>query len=302
MITVTSPGARTLVEDLGRPGYEHLGVPTSGAADPQSLTVANLLAGNPANTAALEVALHGPTLTFHTDTVVAYAGSPVDLLLDDAPAPNHHTLHVRAGQTLRIGGLRDGVYGYLAVHGGIDTAPVLGSRSSCTLSGLGPAPLAPGDSLPLVDTARAATVRAMHAPATRSRTVRYLPGPHADRFGTAACAQFAQTRWAISPDTSRVGIRLTGEALSAPSDSLPSLGMVTGAIQIPPNGHPIVLGPDHGTTGGYPVIGVVVAEDMPVLVQQVPGTTIRFVPVDLNRALSTEAAAPRLLDLDAISA
>jgi biotin-dependent carboxylase-like uncharacterized protein len=306
MITVVTTGARTLIEDAGRVGHEHLGVPTSGAADINSLRLANRLAGNPDTSAALEVALLGPTLTFAHDTVVAYAGADTDLHLDGATVPAFHTVAVRAGQTLSIGSLRGGVYGYLAVAGGVAATPVLGSQSTCTLSGLGPAPLNTGDTLPTGSHENHPDYLAALPRPVRAE-IRYIPGPHTEVFSEEAQAQFVRTDWSISAHTSRVGIRLDGATMDAPQESLPSLGMVTGAIQVPPNGSPIVLGPDHGTTGGYPVIGVVIPDDMCALAQQVPGNTVRFVPVTVSeddgaRTDSAAFASATMLHLPSISA
>lgn len=292
-LTVLSPGARTLMQDAGRPGYAHLGVPTSGAADLPSLRLANLLADNPAETPALEVALHGPTLHFSLDTAVAYAGAPADLFLDDRPVPAQHTIPVRAGQTLRIEALHGGVYGYLAVAGGFTVTPVLGSSSTCTLSGLGPAALSAGQSLGLNASSMGQGFRfARTTPPTTTR-IRFTPGPHGDLFGHETAARFAATTWAVSPVSSRVGVRLDGATLSAPQGSLPSMGMVLGAIQVPPTGHPIVLGPDHGTVGGYPVLGVVLAADLPHLMQHRPGTRVQFVPITHQAAEAAEVVANR---------
>lgn len=274
MITVTAPGARTLIEDLGRPEYAHLGVPTSGAADQLSHTLANRLVGNPAQAATLEVALHGPTLTFDAPLVLAYAGSDADLLLNGRLVPTHHAFPVTPGDTLTVGTLHNGVFGYLAVAGGFDADPVLGSRSACTLSGLGPTALAAGDRLRVGDTVGLVQRFGFHRPDLTEVRIRMVPGPHADLFGNDGLTKFLTTAWTISPASSRVGVRLEGPALLAPQESLPSLGMVAGAVQVPPNGQPIVLGPDHGTTGGYPVIAVVVAQDLPLFMQHRPGTKV----------------------------
>lgn len=282
MITVLSPGARTLIEDAGRPGYEHLGVPTSGAADLPALRLANLLVGNPATAPAFEVAAHGPTLRFTADAVIAYAGPDADLWLDDRLVPTRHTVRVRAGQTLSVGALRGGVYGYLAVAGTLDVPVVLGSASSCTMSGLGSPVLCAGQSLTVIAPEVAAADGFAH-PALAGTSVgasrlRVLPGPHEHLFTGDTLDGFYAARWSVSPMSSRVGVRLDGErALTVEATSLPSMGMVTGAIQVPPNGMPIVLGPDHGTVGGYPVVGVVHPDDMPTLMQRPSGAPVLFV-------------------------
>lgn len=304
MLTVLSPGARTLIQDRGRPGYEHLGVPTSGPADPRAHALAHALVDNPATDAALEVALHGPTLRFERPAVVAYAGAAADLNINGAAVPSHHTLHLSTGDILTVGALRDGVYGYLAIAGGLNSAPVLGSQSTCTLSGLGPEPVGSEDVLTW--NAPGHTVHNRAVPpslrdTSRPAAVRFTWGPHADLFTPAARLAFQTGRWLVDPRSSRVGVRLGGTPLAVPDLSLPSLGMVTGAVQVPPSGEPIVLGPDHGTTGGYPVVAVIEVADMPVLMQSRPGQGVAFIA-------QTAPAEPEpplvraLLDLDAVSA
>lgn len=299
MITVLSPGARTLVQDAGRPGYEHLGVPTSGAADFPSLRLANLLVGNHPSDAAFEIAAHGPTVRFEVDATVAYAGADVDLFLDERPVPCRHTLRVRAGQSLSVGSLRGGLYGYLAVAGSITAPTVLGSASSCTLSGLGSPALVAGVEVPLRDSSQmvedafAAPVLSTSHSATTP--LRVLPGPHPNLFGVDIMEGFFAARWAVSALSSRVGVRLDGGVpVAIPPVSLPSMGMVRGAIQIPPNGMPIVLGPDHGTVGGYPVLGVVHPDDMPTLMQRPSGSVLRFIPIATH---STTTTAPEAVVL-----
>lgn len=305
-ITVLSPGARTLIQDRGRTGYAHLGVPTAGPADPTSHALANRLVGNPEAAAAFEIALTGPTLRFTRATILAYVGAEATLHLDHTPVPAGHTLTVRAGQTLTIGTLRGGVYGYLAVAGALDVPPVLGSRATCTLSGLGPAPLTAGTHLrveaPPVDTSTG--WRATRAAAPVGAPIRYLPGPHAAAFPAETLARFQATGWHVSAHTSRVGVRLDGPRLPMPQASLPSLGMVRGAIQVPPSGQPIILGPDHGTTGGYPVLGVVHPADLATLMQRPPGHRVTFTATTHHHTTPTngEPRPATVLRLDQISA
>lgn len=301
MIEVLSPGARTLVQDAGRAGFEHLGVPTAGAADAPALALANRLVGNPAGAAGLEIALHGPTLRFTADTRIALTGSAADLRVDGAMAPVLHTVHVRAGQTVTVGTLRDGLRAYLAVSGGIAVEPVLGSRSTCTLSGLGPAPLVAGQVLPVGPAAPVSSLAVLPTTLRSDGRVRIVLGPHEDLFDAAVVESFLAGRWTVSPQSSRVGVRLDGPPLAAPQESLPSLGMVTGAIQVPPSGQPIVLGPDHGTTGGYPVIGAVVTADLPVLAQALPGSLLSFEAVTVAQARALTAGAETVVRLDQIA-
>lgn len=297
MITVLAPGAYTLVQDGGRGGHEHLGVPTSGAFDAPLLALANTLAGNASTAPGFEVALAGPTLRFDAPAQVALAGSFDAATVNGCPVPAWHTLDIPAGATLSVGPLARSLRGYVAVRGGLPVGKVLGSASSCTLSGLGPARLSVGDTFdqPALD-GRVYLASAPAAPI--SAVVRVLPGPHATLFTPAALAALTSTLWQVSPESSRVGVRLNGPAVDAPGVSLPSLGMVTGAVQVPPSGTPIVLGPDHGATGGYPVPFVVASADMSVLAQVSAGMAVRLQPV------TSAPAQPRtsVWDLAALSA
>lgn len=291
MISVLSPGARTLVQDAGRHGYEHLGVPTSGAADLPALRLANRLVANNDDTPAFEIAAHGPALRFESPAVVAYTGTETTLHLDGRPVPTHHTIRIRPGQVLTIDTLRGGVFGYLAVSGGFDVAPTLGSASSCTMSGLGPAALAAGDTIHLAAPGREVPDGFVAAPRTQRTALRLLPGPHAHLFTPEAMEQFLCAAWTVSMLSSRVGVRLDGPALAVPDTSLPSMGMVTGAVQVPPSGTPIVLGPDHGTVGGYPVIAVVHSDDMPALMQRPAGLPVAFTASGSSTATPAEATS-----------
>lgn len=262
MIEVVTPGLLTTVQDLGRRGLAHLGVPPSGAADIGSFAHANRLVGNPPEAAALEATLVGPTLLFHADALVAVAGRVVE---------------VAAGETIDVGPVLSGVRAYLAVAGGIDIAPVLGSRSTDLLTGLGPPPLAAGQLLPVgMPSSRPLPLDPRPAlPA--SATLRVVLGPRHDWFTGAALRLFLASPYTVSSSSNRIGVRLEGPALErALTDELLSEGVVTGAVQVPPSGRPILLGPDHPTTGGYPVIAVVVEDDLPLAGQLRPGTTVEF--------------------------
>lgn len=292
MIEVLRAGALTTVQDQGRPGWAHLGVPRSGALDPAALRLANRLVGNPEHAAGLEITLTGCELRFIRAVTVALTGAPVDVLVErrpsDAPPVERQPVERRpgdtgrplslpAGATLRIGPARAGVRSWLAVAGGIAVEPVLGSRATDTLSGLGPPPLRDGDRLPVgAPTGPPAPVDLTVAPAVPAGLRLALrPGPRQDWFTPAALDLLLRTAYAVSPASNRVGARLVGAALPrAVAGELPSEGLVLGAVQVPPDGQPLIFLADHPTTGGYPVIGVV--DDVTPLAQARPGTTVTF--------------------------
>ena len=276
MILVRQPGPLTTVQDLGRPGHAHLGVPLAGAVDRPALRAANRLVGNPCGAAALETTLAGPELEAEVDLVVAVTGAPCAVRVDGVPARPGAPVVVPAGSVLRLGPAEAGVRSYLAVRGGIDVPAVLGSRSTCTLSGLGPAVLRPGDRL-AVGGLRTGAVGApeLLPDVVGEPVLRVVPGPRDDAFRDVAPLTSAPYR--VSPSSDRTGLRLEGPALQRVSDAeLLSEGVVPGAVQVPPDGQPILFLANCPTTGGYPVVGVVPAEDLPHAAQARPGTRLRF--------------------------
>jgi biotin-dependent carboxylase-like uncharacterized protein len=277
MISVLKAGSLTLVEDLGRPGLAHLGVPHSGAADRPALVRANRLVGNPDAAAALEITLLGPQLRFNRDARIALTGAPMSATLDGEPFPHDQGVMVKSGQVLRTGTVHIGVRAYLAVAGGIDVPAVLGSRSTDILSGLGPAPLGDGMHLGIgqlnePDEAPRAAMAIETEP-----VLRLLPGPRDGWFVADALQTLCARPYAVLPASNRVGVRLEGPALKRSiTRELPSEGLVLGAVQVPPDGKPLVFLADHPVTGGYPVIAVVMPEDIPKVAQVRPGSRLRF--------------------------
>lgn len=270
-VLVLDPGALTTVQDLGRAGWAHLGVPRSGAVDEPALRLANRLVGNPESAACLETTLTGVVLRLAGATTIAVAGARCPVTVDGRAAPWGAGIAVPAEAEVRIGPATEGLRSYVALAGGLDLAPVLGSRATDLLSGLGPAPLRAGDRLPL---GRPGPVpHGVEAvPRPSSRTLRIVPGPRADWFTPAAVAALDGAAYEVSADSNRIGLRLTGPVIErSRDDELPSEGMVLGAVQVPPSGQPVVFLHDHPTTGGYPVIGVVVEADLPVCAQARPG-------------------------------
>ncbi|HET8682440.1 MAG TPA: biotin-dependent carboxyltransferase family protein [Micromonosporaceae bacterium] len=280
MIEVRRAGPLTTVQDLGRPGWAHLGVPRSGALDAPALRLGNRLVGNPEEEAGLEVTLTGCTLVLRVDRIVAVTGAPAQVTVDGRPVANGAAVRVPAGSVLRVGPARRGVRSYLAVAGGIAVPPVLGSRSTDTLSGLGPAPLRDGDLLPLGDpssTTDRATEGLGEGGQPGPARVRLLPGPRADWFTEEAVGMLDGASYMVGVNSNRVAARLAGPGLTrAVAGELPSEGIVLGAVQVPPDGQPLVFLADHPTTGGYPVVAVVEPADLPLLAQARPGATVTF--------------------------
>ncbi|MFG1996965.1 biotin-dependent carboxyltransferase family protein [Actinoplanes sp. NPDC048988] len=272
MITVMRAGPLTTVQDLGRPGYAHLGVPRSGALDGPALRRANAMVGNPPEAAGLETTLMGCSLRFERAARVAVTGASLQGASFQG-AFSQGVVEVPAGSVLDIGRAATGVRSYIAVAGGIDVEPVLGSRSTDTLSGLGPAKLTDGATLP-IGTAGGAAVVEGGSPANHPTELELgvWLGPRDDWYESR---ELFENPYRVSPMSNRVGCRLAGSALTrTKAGELPSEGVVLGAIQVPADGQPLIFLADHPTTGGYPVIGVV--DDVTPLAQARPGTTVRF--------------------------
>jgi biotin-dependent carboxylase-like uncharacterized protein len=267
-LEVVHPGLLTTVQDRGRPGLAHLGVPPSGAAAPGALEGGKRRGGNPPGAAALEATLDGPVLRFDHPTLVALTG---------ATSPD-----VRTVEVLEVGRCVRGARTYVSVRGGIEVEPVLGSRSTDLLTGLGPRPLRTGDVLEIGSVPGDApanpvgTVPGFGLP--DDPVLRVFAGPRDDWFTAAALETLCAEPWRVSSSSNRVGIRLEGPSLErARHDELLSEGLVTGALQVPSSGQPILLLNDHPTTGGYPVIAVVRADDLGLAGQLAPQRHVRFV-------------------------
>ncbi|WP_018656982.1 biotin-dependent carboxyltransferase family protein [Actinomadura flavalba] len=281
MIEVLRPGPLTTVQDLGRPGYAHLGVPGSGAADAGALRLAHRLVGNPEDAAALELTFGGLAVRALRGVWAVVTGAPSPVLRDGRPQGMNAPFFVPAGATVEVGTPEAGLRGYLAVRGGLVPGAVLGSRSTDLLSGLGPARVAAGDRLPVGPSAGLAPLRvdvAPVAPPAAAPVLPIVPGPRDDWFTGAALNRLVTEPYTVSADANRVGVRLEGPPLARSRDGeLPSEGMVTGALQVPPDGRPILFLTDHPTTGGYPMIAVVAASALDAAAQLRPGQHVRFV-------------------------
>lgn len=280
-IEVVRAGALTTVQDEGRFGHAHLGVGRAGALDAPSARLANRLAGNPVGAALLETTATGCAVRPSRPVRVVVGGAPCRVTVDGRPVAWGAAVHVPAGAVLDAGPAAYGLRGYLAFAGGLEPEPVLGSRSADLLSGLGPAPLSDGDVLPLGPPPRAGAPPATAVPWPGAPAELVLPvlfGPRHTWFTSAALRTLTTAAYRVSPQSNRIGLRTEGPALvRARQGELPSEGMVLGAVQVPPDGRPVVFLNDHPTTGGYPVVGVVPEPALAAAARVTPGTAVRFV-------------------------
>lgn len=271
MIEIVEPGPFASVQDGGRWGYAGLGVARSGAFDRAALRLANRLVGNVPDAAAIEVTLGGLVVRVHDAVTVAVCGA-------QCPGFDWGTATtVPAGASVRLGTPRVGLRSYLAVRGGVAAAVVLGSRSTDTLSGLGPAALRPGDRVAVGTDVSGGVSGISATPALLRRRLRIVPGPRDDWFTAMALTQLTAATWTVRAESNRIGLRLDGPRLDrARSGELASEPTLPGALQVPLDGRPILFGPDAPVTGGYPVIAVVRDDDLDAAAQLRPGDPVRF--------------------------
>ena len=308
VFTVTRPGLRSLLQDGGRRGVAGSGVPWAGPADPFSLALANRLVGNADAAGALEVTAGGPTLRCDDSVLVAVVGGVPDLRLQGQPVPTDQVFPVNAGQELTVGMVRDGFRTYVAVAGGFVGELVLGSLATDQLCGLGPGPIARGDQLwadalrpPLGDHLRSDALLRVDGDAPIS--LRVLRGPHSEWFAPGAFEALADTVFRVGEQSNRVGVRLMPQShvpkLTAPGTvrgDIDSQGNVVGVMQVPPDGIPVILLPDHATLGGYPVLAVVASADLGLLGQCGPGAKVVLVPINLNEARQAREERQRSME------
>ncbi|MHB8294896.1 MAG: 5-oxoprolinase subunit C family protein [Acidimicrobiales bacterium] len=318
MIAVDSAGPGATVQDLGRYGYQALGFSSGGAIDVIAHRWANWLVGNDPSQATVEMMLRGADLRFVHGSWVAVTGAVGPVWVDDEavhddwvgttgavesawvsdePVRGWTAFWARAGSTVRVG-IRSGVYAYLAVRGGVSTSPVMGSRSTDLTAGIGGLQgrvLRDGDEVPVGpapdpgdwhrEALRCAPASCAPAREARSRApIRVLPNPRGGRELDAARAGLVEQKFVVRPDSGRMGVRLTGERPLAVPPAVPSEGMVPGAIEVTPEGAPLVLLPARGTLGGYPVIATVILADIGRLAQRAPGAEVEFAPVTYDDA------------------
>jgi antagonist of KipI len=276
IIHVLEPGLQTTVQDLGRFGYAHLGVSASGAADALALRVGNLLVGNAENAVALEMTLVGGTFAFENAVVIALTGSDFG-----AGLPLWRAIEVSAGNVIRFGVSRSGARCYLAVRGGIDVPRVLGSASTHVLTGVGGRPLRRGDTLRIGNASSRQPRRGAAIPTFQSRRLRVTPGPQINWFSE----ELYSGTYRVTEASDRMGLRLNGPPIPSPAGHMLTEGVALGAVQIPPDGQPIILFVEHQTTGGYPKPANVISADLWRVGQLRPRDQVRFERVTMEQAL-----------------
>jgi len=297
-LEVLEPGLLTTVQDLGRYGYERYGVPVSGAMDQFALRAANLLVGNPPHAAALEITLAGPTLRATDKCLIAVTGADLSLRVNDWEMPPWMAIFVRQGWTITFGDRKSGCRAYLAVAGGIDVMPIMGSRSTYLSGGFGGVEgraLRQGDVIPV-------GVVPFHLPERAGRSfpsnlvpdysdapeIHVVLGPQDDYFTDEGMATFLSGEYQVGPTSDRMGYRLQGPEIAHKGRAdIISDGIPLGAVQVPANRQPIVMMADRQTTGGYPKIATVISADIPLLAQCLPGqSTVRFEAIGVEEAQS----------------
>ncbi|MGY3447637.1 5-oxoprolinase subunit C family protein [Bradyrhizobium sp. USDA 4473] len=315
-VKVLKPGLATTVQDLGRPGYYHIGIPLSGGMDRHALVAANLLVGNEAGAAVLEAVFMGPELEFTEDAIVAITGAELPPKLDGEPRETWTSFKVKRGQILSFDFLKQGARGYIAVAGGIDVPVVLGSRSTYALGALGGfkgRKLEAGDELPVgraaatVKDGRAVARELRGQPAGMPTELRAMPGLYWHRITEAAGTGFFSDTWKVAPEADRIGYRFKGgkplefvprePPFGAGSDpsNITDACYPYGSIQVPGGTEPIVLHRDAVSGGGYFMVGTVIAADMDLIGQLQPNTPVKFVKVDMNEALAARKSRSELL-------
>lgn len=303
-VRVLEPGLLTTVQDAGRWGYQNQGLRVQGAVDPFAYALANLLVGNPAGAAVLEVTLLGPQLRAQQDLVIAVTGGDLGPAVDGHPVPTWQSVAVPAGARIHFGPRRSGCRAYLAVAGGWDVPAVLGSRSTCLVSGwdgLAGRALRTGDELPvgapsgpLAQLAGREIVPEARPPFTEDITLRVILGPQDDAFTEAGIATLLAATYTVSRDADRMGCRLEGPPLQHRGRAdIYSEGIAWGAIQVPANGQPIILLAGRQGVGGYTKVAGVIAADLSLIAQARPGDRVRFRAVSLEEGHAALAAQRR---------
>ena len=299
MLHVIEPGFRSTVQDAGRKGWSRYGIPPSGPMDRVAYLAANALVGNSSEAATLEITLTGPHLVAARDCLIAVCGAELDIQVGALTVPTWHAVFVRNGYDIRLGTLRNGARAVLAVSGGIDVPRFLGSRSTTLNGGFGGLQgrsLQQGDQLPigerqpgdLVMQAGRSWSKKQRPVYTSTPIIRVVLGPQQDYFDDKALTLLFKHPYTISSSSNRMGFRLKGPVIQHKNNAgIVSDGIVTGSIQIPPDGQPIVMMVDHQTTGGYPKIATVIQADIPILAQCLPGTIVRFAEISLAEAYET---------------
>jgi antagonist of KipI len=303
VIEVLKPGLATTIQDRGRTGYQQYGIVVSGAMDEFSLQVANLLAGNERSTAGIEVALMGPELLILEDTAIAVCGADLTPKLDGEEIPMWKRVFVKRNQILSFGQPKNGTYAYLAIAGGIDVPPVMGSRSTymkAELGGVEGRALTKGDVLYCREKQsikREFRLSPELIPTYGSeKKARVIVGPDEKAFYQESLARFLSESYKVTSQSDRMGARLEGpELLTKHGADIISAAVLPGTIQVPSNGQPIVLLADRQTTGGYTRIATVISSDLPFVAQTLPGQTLRFQAVTVEEAQALHIEQEKLL-------
>jgi biotin-dependent carboxylase-like uncharacterized protein len=292
-LEVTAAEGLVTIQDRGRSGYAHLGVPEAGALDRPAAALANRLVGNGVDAAVLETTLLGVAVRATRAVTVAVSGARCEISVDGRPRPFAEPVSVPAGSELRIGPALVGVRSYLAVAGGFAVETVLGSRSTDTLAFVGPPVVVVGSRLP-VGVGGGPRPVDVPPPERDGGPLRLHIGPRAHWFAEEALELLTGQEYAVAAASNRIGLRLSGRPLTrAVEEELPSEGLVLGAVQVPPDGQPVVMLADHPTTGGYPVIAVVEPADIARCAQLRPGDPVRFTRWRPARPEPPGAAADR---------
>ena len=307
-ITILNPGLLTTVQDFGRIGYQQFGVPVSGVVDPRAMSIANILVDNPEDEAVLECTMLGPRIRFNAPNAIAITGGDLGPTIDNQPIPNYAAIRVEAGQVLRFAGLRSGCRAYIAFAGGLDIAPVMGSRSTymkAKIGGVEGRKLQKDDVIkfrkPNPDL-RGLNIRHI-SPEFVPRLeykLRVVLGPQDDMFTEHGIETFLSESYVVTPEFDRMGCRLDGEIIEHKGESgdIISDGIAFGAIQVPTAGKPIIMLSDRQTTGGYTKIANVISADFRILAQLKAGDRVRFAQVSVaaaQDALLTQRAALKTL-------
>ena len=307
-ITILNPGLLTTVQDFGRIGYQQFGVPVSGVVDPRAMSIANILVDNPEDEAVLECTMLGPQIRFNAPNAIAITGGDLGPTIDNQPIPNYAAIRVEAGQVLRFAGLRSGCRAYIAFAGGLDIAPVMGSRSTymkAKIGGVEGRKLQKDDVIkfrkPNPDL-RGLNIRHI-SPEFVPRLeykIRVVLGPQDDMFTEHGIETFLSESYVVTPEFDRMGCRLDGEIVEHKGESgdIISDGIAFGAIQVPTAGKPIIMLSDRQTTGGYTKIANVISADFRILAQLKAGDRVRFAQVSVaaaQDALLTQRAALKTL-------
>jgi biotin-dependent carboxylase-like uncharacterized protein len=312
-IKVVKPGLSTTVQDLGRPGYYHIGIPISGGMDRFALRAANILVGNPENAAVLEVAFLGPELEFTSDATVAVTGAELPPKVDGVERATWTSFPIKKGQTLSFAFLKSGARTYIAVSGGIDVPLVLGSRSTYALGALGGhngRKLEAGDELPVVAASgiagRTVPIELRRAPGSPA-VLRMMPGLYWHRISDAAGKHFFEDMWKVAPEADRIGYRFRGgralefvrreQPFGAGSDpsNIVDACYPYGSVQVPSGAEPIVLHRDAVSGGGYFMIGTVISADLDLIGQLQPHAPAVFAPVSMDQALAARHERQELI-------